>query len=353
LKGLFLQKKQIKQNVNLRNNKQFIGYIVFGFLFISLFSCKKEFINKSPATLNEPIIKTGDFFAGSNWNDPFVLDVNGKFVMYASASRNFDQNVKIYRMESDDGISWKLNPASAVFEKSFDLNDWDSRSVETPAVVYFNGNYHLFYTGYKTVYSDAGNYKIGHAVSSDGIHWNRDYSFLLKPTHPNAIPNMDFNQYVVGEPAPVVFNNKIYLYFTAVGMDAGLNKTLQVIGVTIYDGNSWSTPVLALKPDQNIYPRSGFVGYSTPNAMVKNNRMHLYFDIVQDPWKQVKIHHAESMDGISGWQTDTTALLNREDYTWTENEILAPSAVYKDSKTYLWFAGNKGTDLGIGLKIIE
>ncbi|MFY9311156.1 MAG: hypothetical protein WAQ28_19085 [Bacteroidia bacterium] len=323
--------------MNLTNNffKQlFFLVVILACMFVS---CKKELLNTPPENLNEPIIKTGDFFDYSNWNDPFVLDVNGKFVMYASASKNFDQNVKIYRLESNDGISWQQNPATAVFERSYNLNEWDSKSVETPGVVYYNGKYHLFYTGYKTVYSDAGNFKIGHAVSNDGMHWTRDYSFLLKPSQPGVIPNMSFDQYIVGEPAPVVYNNKIYLYFTAVGMNADLNKTLQVIGLTTFDGNAWTTPQLALAPDQSVYPRTGYVGYSTPNAAVKDGKMHLFFDIVRDPWKQVKIHHAVSDNGITGWTLDPAPLLNREDYTWTAEEILAPSAVYKNDK--LWSNG--------------
>jgi len=307
-----------------------------------------------------PIIQTGDFFPDSNWNDPHVIHDGTQFVMFASAARNFDFNVKIYRLVSADGIDWNLSPPNAVFEKSADGDAWDSKSVETPAVVYYNGQYHMFYTGYETVYNDSGNFKIGHATSPDGIIWTRQ-GIVLEPTDPHDLsdpdnpvwvdPNLQFNQYVVAEPGPVVFNGKIYLYFTAMGANAGVGTTLQVIGLATYDGSTWTLPEKVLEPDQTLYPRASYYGYSTPNAIVRNGKIHLYFDVVADPWKQVKIHHAVSDNGTSGWIHDSAPLLNREDFSWTQEEIRSPSALEYNNKLYLYFAGHTGLNLAIGLKI--
>jgi predicted GH43/DUF377 family glycosyl hydrolase len=301
----------------------------------------------SPSFSN-PIITTDDFFAGSNWNDPHVIHDGTRFVMYASASVNFDGNVKIYRLTSPDGIGWTLDPASAVLEKSASV--WDSHSVETPAVVYYNGGYHLFYTGYSGTYAQSQYFKIGHAVSADGISWTKDASFLLEPTDPTGAVNFDFNQFIVGEPAPVVFNGKIYLYFTAVGASVTVGTTWQVIGLATYDGTSWTAPQKVLEPDLAQYPRASYVGYSTPNAVLRDGKIHLYYDVVADPWKQVKIHHAVSDDGLA-WTQDTSALLDQSDFSWTAAELRSPSALPFNGKLYLYFAGHAGTDLSIGLRI--
>ena len=319
-------------------------------LIFVLISCGENGSKNNSFT--NPIIQTDDFFTGSNWNDPHVMIINSKFVMYASASRNFDHDVKIYRLESDDGINWQLNPASAVLEKS--ESGWDSKSVETPSVVYYKNKFHMFYTGYSTSSTDALNFKIGHAISDDGIAWIKDTTYLLEPNDPYGDPNMTFNQYIVAEPASVIYNDKIYLYFSAVGGNAAVATTLQVIGLTIYNGDTdtWSLPVSILEPDQIIYPRETYEGYSTPNAIVRNGKMHLYFDVaIADPWLQVKIHHAVSDNGITGWSQDSSSLLNREDFSWTRGEIRSPSAIEYNGKLYLYFAGNTDLNLAIGLII--
>jgi predicted GH43/DUF377 family glycosyl hydrolase len=329
------------------NTNRFATYVAASILaLIFSFSCKK----KDDPVITNPIIKTGDFFANSNWNDPHVMKQGNTWVMYASASQNFDENIKIYRLESDNGISWKLSPQAPVLERT--AGSWDSKSVETPAVVYFMNKYHMFYTGYATKYSDVLDFKIGHAVSDDGISWTKDPSFMLAPTNPRGSVNLDFNQFVVAEPGPVVFNNSIYLYFTAMGGNTTVGTTWQVIGVTIFDGTSWTKPQLALTPDLDRYPRSSYVGYSTPSAVVYNGKVHLYFDIVSDPWKQQAISHAVSADGLSNWTCDAKPLLQRSDFAWTADEIRSPSVVI-DKDIMMYFAGNTQTSLGIGLKTFD
>jgi len=325
---------------------------------------------------NDKIIENDDFFTGSHWNDPHVLHDDKQFVMFASSDISWDGYVSIYRLVSSDGKEWTItNSGNPVFERS--VSDWDSHCVETPSVVYYGGEYHLFYTGYDVAYdyssdgidgipgtSDddvaAKHFRIGHATSTDGIIWTRDPSNpIVSPTDPYAVPNLDFNQSVVGEPAPVVFNGKIYLYFTAVGASTDVGTTWQTIGLVTYDGTGWDAPRRVLTPDLDIYPRitgDEYIGYSTPNAVVKDGKVHLFFDVVlNSPWTQVKIHHAVSSDGETGWTQDSEALLYRSDYFWTENEIRSPSALVYGNNLYLYFAGHyyEGSEpcLCIGLKI--
>lgn len=306
-----------------------------------------------PAHSN-PIIETNDFFSGSNWNDPHVLADNGGYVMYASASANFDENIKIYRLISADLINWELSPEHAVFEKNSDPMSWDKKSVETPAVVKFGGIYHLFYTSYPENYADATSFQIGHATSEDGITWARDTNFELKPTDPQGEVNLDFNQFIVGEPAPVVVGSNLHLYFTAVGANATVGTTLQVIGLTVFDGETWTSPVAVLTPDQILWPREQYLGFSTPNALYSNNQVHLYFDVVKaDPWTQVAISHAVSDDGLSSWTMDSDPIFVREDFSWTQEEIRSPSVIEVHSTKVIFFAGHTDTNLAIGVELLQ
>ena len=279
--------------------------------------------------------------------------------------------MKIYRLTSADGFAWNLSPTTPVLEKS--AVGWDSHNTETPAAVFFQGQYHLFYTGYDVAYDYATvgadsisgtfdddnavkHFKIGHAVSGDGITFVKQ-PFVVEPTAPYMAPNFDFNQSLVGEPAPVVFNDKLYLYFTAIGAHAEVNSTWQVIGlVTTADGTTWDTPRSVLKPDLSVYPREQYIGYSTPNAVVVGGAMHLYYDVALDsPWTQVKLHHAVSNDGESAWTQDGAPLFSREDFSWTAAEIRSPSALVRGDQMHLYFAGHVMTpeiNLAIGLEIL-
>ncbi len=302
-----------------------------------------------------PYLPAGSFFTGSEWNDPHVIKVGTDFVMYASADTNFSQNIKIYRFVSTDGKNWNLSPANAVFERSADNLAWDRGSIETPAVVFFQGHYFMFYTGYSDQ-ADSSTYNIGYATSPDGITWTRAIPHLA-PTNPKGSPDLNFMQYVVGEPAPVVFNNKLYLYFAAEGAHLSVNSTLFTIGLmTSDDGVNWSTPAMALAPDQSMYPRSTYLGYSTPHAQVLNNQVHLFFDVAKDnPFKQVKIHHAVSPDGLGNWVQDATAIIDRASIPWADDQVNGPAVLLDGNKLYLWFGGQgnlsafPNINMGLGL----
>jgi len=308
------------------------------------------------ASAFNPILTRDSQFIGSDWNDPSVIKVGNQYVMYASSDHSFDLNIAIYRLVSSDGLSWSLSPTTPVFQADPNTSAWDHRAVETPSVVYFGGKYHLFYTGYPVTYADSYSYKIGHATSSDGISWTRDASFIVAPNDPyNTTPNLTFNQWITAEPAAVVFNNKIYLYFTSVGANTSVGSSLEVIGLTTSpDGTTWSTPQSVLLPDQALYPRPGgtkdWLGYSTPMAAVLNGQMHLFFDVVQNaPWKQLKIHHASSTDGITNWTQDSSSIFNNTDAIWTADEVRSPTVLLDGTSLYMWYAGSTTTPtLSIG-----
>src|SRR5215831_2229719 len=295
-----------------------------------------------------PEVNLGDGFAGADWNDPHVLKVGALYWMYASSNMGFPPTpaspVQIYRLTSSDASSWTLDPVTPVLTVT--NTAWDQGGNETPAVVLFRGQYHMFWTGYPDAWPNlvATNFRIGHATSADGITWTKDAGFLVGPTGTVT----DFDGVIVGEPGPVVFNNTLYLYFTAVGADTGLGASLQVIGVMTFDGANWSAPQLAFKPDQTVYPRaSNWVGYSTPNAVVIDGKVHVFVDVANDhgnnTWTQEALHHVFSADGITNWTQDAQPIRRLTDFAWTKREIRSPAALLDGTTLRLYFAGD---DLG-------
>jgi hypothetical protein len=328
------------------------------------------FVPQSPTPVIGP---DGLLLTGATWGDPTVLKVGEQFIMYASSSLftspldpvgSWDQNIKTYRLTSPNGINWALNPSTAVFERS--ASGWDKKSIETPDVVYYRGKYHLFYTGYPVAFDDPFAYRIGHASSFDGITWTRETPAnmpLLAPSDPTNATNttalLTFDQWIVAEPGAVVFNDKIYLYFAATGSNSEVGSTADVIGLSIYDGDTdaWSAQKEVMRAEQAVYPRvNNIKGFSTPSATLMDNKVHLFETIVTDiPFNHFKIHHAYSADGETNWVQDKTHIIEKTEFDWHSDDIVGPTALLDGKTVYLWYGGNRGTidSLGIGLSTCE
>lgn len=308
---------------------------------------------------SNPVLQRGDVYAGSTWGDPHVLFVNSEYIMYASSDENFDGAIKIYRFRSSDGVDWTLSPTTPVLARSVDPNAWDRKSTETPSVVYFRDAFYMFYTGYPNDFAAASEYRVMMAKSSDGITWERQPYFIAPSDPSNTTPTLDFRQWIVAEPGAVVFGDELYVYFAALGADLAVNATLQTIGVVkSSDGVTWSEPQVALRPDQSLYPRSSnWKGYSTPAGIALNGKLHLFFNVVTDePFEQVAIHHASSVDGIGQWQHDATAIIGREELApWANVNVVSPTVILNGTTLLLWLSGHGDTSnfpnvtMGIGI----
>lgn len=293
----------------------------------------------------KPVISAGDYRDKSIWNDPHVIRVSDRYVMYMTSSigEPFKPPVLPFRAVSQDGVNWRLEPK----EPLLDVKGSPFVSMETPSVVRFKGKYHMFYTG---IYPEGTvpPMAIGHAVSDDGISWINDKSPLLEATG----NFQDWNGYLVGEPGAVVYRDKVFLYFSAVGArPSGQPPQLQSIGlVTMSDGSNYGRPHKVLEQSA-LYPASkGFVGYSTPAAFVLENKIHLVFDVAHfsrfsnPQWRQVAIHHAVAMKEGTGFVQDGEPLLTKNDLDWTSGEILAPAVLVDGKQIKIWFAGHVSLD---------
>ena len=314
------------------------------------------------AALPQPILKAGDELALGLWSDPSVIKVGDEYVMYLTTSveEPFQPPILPFRAVSKNGIDWKLSPNKPLL--SAEKTPFENN--ETVNVIRYKGQYHMYYTGVYPA-GDVPSMAIGHAVSEDGITWVNDNQPVLEATG----DYLEWNGYLVAEPGAVVFNDKIYLYFTAMGArPSGNPAQLQTIGlVTSTDGRHFGNQQQVLTQSATYPPEKGFVGYSTPAALVHDGKIHLVYDISaygehNDPqWAQLAIHHALSRDGIN-FKEDRLPMLTRNDFSWTSGEILGPTMLIDDGKVKLWFGGHvnytelapfirrgmKGPEYGIG-----
>ena len=301
----------------------------------------------------DPVLKAGDLMEKSLWNDPSVLKVGDTYVMFMTSSTKepFKPPVLPFRAVFKDGIEWKLDPQKPLL----DVSGTPFVSLETPSVVIFHDMYHMYYSG---VYP-AGHVpamEIGHATSRDGIAWTKD----PQPVITSSGKVMEWTGFAVAEPGAIVFNDKIYVYFTAMGQrPSGSPPQLQNIGLArSSDGTTFDTPRIALSQSKAFPPEAGYPGYSTPSALVDGDTVHLFYDVVhfqknaKPEWRQVALQHAVSTDGGLTFVEDTGSVLRRDDTLWAKSgEVSGPAAIIDGDEVKLWFGSHAGyADLGNMIK---
>jgi hypothetical protein len=293
-----------------------------------------------------PVIQAGDFMAQGLWADPSVLKIGDTYLMYLSSSTQqpFKPPILTFRAVSADGVHWRLDPQTPLM----DASGTPFVSVETPSVIQFRGQYHMYYTGVHA----AGHVpvmEIGHATSADGIHWVKD----ALPVVTSSGKVSEWNGYAAAEPGAIVYKDQVYLYFIGIGArPKGLPPQLQSIGLAISaDGSTFDKPRVVHTQTALYPPESGFPGYSTPSALVDGDTIHLFYDIVNfdknanPEWRQVALQNAVSTDGGLSFVERDRSILRRDDNDWTaKGELSGPAALIDGNQVRLWFGGHTGYD---------
>jgi predicted GH43/DUF377 family glycosyl hydrolase len=288
--------------------------------------------------LKNPVFRAGSFRHQALWDDPSPLKENGLYVLYLTTSiaTPFKPPVVPFRLVSRDCRNWKLDPSVPVAMPT------GTRfvSVETPSVVKFRGQYHMFFSGIYPPGSSAL-MAIGHAVSTDGRHFQVSPNPVISATG----RRQDWNGVVVGEPGAIVRGSTIFVYFTAVGERGGHNQTIGLAKTD--DGEHFTPPIMVLEQSPLYPPEKGFCGYSTPFPFELHGKVHLLYDVAMNrkgahpEWQQVALHHAVSLsDGQGDFVQDTRPIFTRNDFPWTKGEIIGPGALVDGNEIKLWFAGH-------------
>jgi beta-1,2-mannobiose phosphorylase / 1,2-beta-oligomannan phosphorylase len=87
-------------------------------------------------------------------------------------------------------------------------SDWESTNVFNPSVIYHNGLFHMHYRAQGVDWIS----RIGYAVSSDGLHWNRLRQPVLGPTDGSDARGVE-------DPRVVEIDGVFYMTYTAYGRE--------------------------------------------------------------------------------------------------------------------------------------
>lgn len=262
--------------------------------------------------------------------DPHVIKFNNRYLMYYSIPGAQKQDTwsgwGIGVAESENLYDWnkigEINPLSGA--------EYEKKGICAPSAIVIRGKVHLFYQTYGNGVNDA----ICHAVSDDGIHFNRN------STNPIFRASGDWNGGRAIDAEIFKFKGKYLLYFAT--RDKQYRR--QIMGVATTPGNSnfnresWTQvsnkPLLELE--------YSWEGNCTEGASIikRNGKLYMFYaGNYNNAPQQVGV--AESSDGIN-WKklSDQPFLKNGKKGEWNSSESGHPHIFDNGKTSYLFFQGN-------------
>ena len=235
---------------------------------------------------------------------PSILKVGREWWMWYNGRTDDCYTGSIGLAISRDGLNWsKQNGGDPVF-KHGRKGTFDSSKVDHPAVLTFNGKYHMWYTAG----DDRSRYTIGYATSADGIHWQRENS-----GQPVITPGKQgkFDDRMVLHPAVVRDNTGLlHIWYNGVGPQ----KSFRVGHATSRDGIRWTRqnngdPVL--EPSVVGEFREGYV-YNV-FVLLEGDTYHMWYSAWAERERKDGPNHngityAVSTDGTR-WKKDSVPTL--------------------------------------------
>lgn len=268
--------------------------------------------------------------------DPAVVRLGSEYFLYYSMAS----------VRNDNGdVSNGMRNAQAKFgigiAKSRDLEHWEilsevpqtqpceANGIAAPGAIVLDGQVHLFYQTYGNGPKDA----ICHAVSQDGIHFEKDKS------NPVFSPTPDWCNGRAIDADVVAFHSKVFLYFAT----RDHSGVIQKIGGAWTDGDfsrgSWHPISLG----SLLTPELSWEGQCTeaPAALENNGQLFLFYGGSYNCTPQ-QIGAAVSDDGCFFRRISADPILpcGAPD-SWNSSESGHPFAFRdSDGKAYLFYQGS-------------
>ena len=237
--------------------------------------------------------------------------------LYSSAKSN------IWYAESNDGINWHNVYNQAVLTAG-DSGSWDDYSV-APGFILKEDNYlKMYYNGYHDQY---GKWNIGLAVSTDGIHWEKNGEPVLIP---------DDKEYQIGVSSVIKHNSTYFMYYSVRHYpyySISLATSIDGVHWTKYENN----PILIVTED---WEGTGIYG---PSVIFDQN----HFEMVYMNADANAFGFAVSEDGIN-WTKNNSPIFTAGETTnnWT-SRIAYPDFNKFNSELRIYYTGFQNYNNGM------
>lgn len=263
-----------------------------------------------------------------------VIYYNNKYHMWYTGGSTSDllYRWRIGHATSDDGITWIKDPNNPVLVEG-PSGSWEEHFVHNPKVMVINNTFHMWYTGHKNKYSK-GNFKIGHATSTDGSNWTKDSNNPVLTT--GTAGTWENSWICIGDVLDA--GTKYHLWYS--GADT-LSGWVKIGHATSTDGLTWTkdpaNPVL-------VAEGSGSWEYQRvelPSVLFDGAVYHMWYSagISQLRWK---IGHATSANGFI-WTKDplNPVLIPGPTGAWDSYSVAGMSVLSSGGKYKMWYFGSK------------
>lgn len=238
---------------------------------------------------------------------------------------------------------FKDNPIlSARKAKPGEAVNFDSAAITDPCVVYANGKYHMWYTGWVNWLAGSGRQgRIGYAISVDGKSWNRIAGSEGGIEAPGAVlgigSSTDFDGLSVSAPWVIYDEGKFKMYY--VGTDT---KGRQTIGFAdSMNGIYWNKKSQVMRPTNESAFDSFNIGKCSVVKVDKTYKM--WYEGQSKLDSRWRIGYANSYDGVSwtknvGEKTGGCVLDLGEKVTDFDNfAVRGPGVVFDGAYYYMWY----------------
>ncbi len=211
--------------------------------------------------INHPVLYPGNYGTWDSWAvhpGAILKDGNEYKMYYYGYSDQYDQ-WHIGLATSTDGINWEKYPKPILLGTS----GWEYQ-IFSSSIIKKDGNYLLYYTG-----RNLPNYKIGVAVSSDGVN------FVKYPGNPIIVNDQTWEMNGILYPSVTEQNGSLKMVF--------MNSTASGFGLaTSSNGLNWTklnnNPFFNNQNTSNNWA-SGKIAY--PNWLKLPNEMRIYYSGTQ------------------------------------------------------------------------
>ena len=222
-------------------------------------------------------------------------------------------------------VHWTKYPDNPVMVPGA-AGEWDDVHINSSEVIYKDSTYHMWYWSYGDY-----NFKIGHAISPDGLNWTKDtlHNPVLSPGQQGS-----WDGGAVNAPSVIYMDSIYHMWYT------GYNSSIitRIGHATSTDGVNWT------KDTNNPILEAGAAG-SFESQMVGDGsvihdgvKYHMIYAGANA--NRYKFGHATSPDGVI-WTRDSLNPVLSANQDWEFNRIDFPEAVYDGTMFHLWYRGGK------------
>jgi formylglycine-generating enzyme required for sulfatase activity/predicted GH43/DUF377 family glycosyl hydrolase len=295
-----------------------------------------DFAGQFTRTQASPVLAIGTAGAWDSYSvseDAVIFD-GFNFKMWYT---NYDSSIHSRRIglaSSTDGLNWTKNVSNPVLGLG-GAGAFDDQTATVGSVIYDNGTYKMWYSGYDGSYE-----RIGYATSPDGIAWTK---YTSNPVMDHG-PSGTFDSIYAWGPKVIKVGATYHMWYTGHSGEGSYN-----IGhATSPDGIAWTkdaaNPVLTNSANgwDLMYITAGSVLYF-------NGAFHLWYSGFDGSYVY-RIGYAKSADGVTWTKGSNNPVLNiGPSGGFDSTYVYEPSVLYRNGQLWMWYAGYAAPSWQIGL----